>query len=77
QRILHRLIQKGLARERAYELVQRNALKASQTGEEFEVVVSKDPDIQSKLNDKEIREAFNPQTYVKEVDQTFRRVFDS
>ena len=39
QRILHRLIQKGLARERAYELVQRNALKASQTGEEFEVVV--------------------------------------
>ena len=77
QRILHRLIQKGLARERAYELVQRNALKASQTGEEFEVVVSKDPDIQSKLNDKEIREAFNPQTYIQEVDQTFRRVFDS
>lgn len=77
QKILLNLIQKGLMRDEAYELVQRNTLKASQTGESFEVIVLKDADIRKKLNEKEIHEAFDPQTYIKEVDQTFRRVFDS
>lgn len=77
QKILLNLIQKGFMRDKAYELVQRNALKALQTGEDFEVVILQDPDIRKKLNEKEIHEAFDPRTYIKEVDQTFRRVFES
>ena len=75
QRILLNLIKKGIVREKAYELVQRNALKSQSEGLDFQVLVLKDSEIKAYLKEKEIKDAFNPQTYVEEVDKTFRRIF--
>src|ERR1700739_1057447 len=75
QRVLIALTNKGMAREEAYRVVQRNAMKAWQGETDFATLLKADPDVRGKLSDKEIAASFDLKYHLKHVDTIFRRVF--
>jgi adenylosuccinate lyase len=75
QRVLLALTQKGVAREEAYRLVQRNAMKAW-TGEgDFLSLLKADKDVRKHLSDAELVDQFDVKFHFAHVDTIFRRVF--
>src|SRR5262249_45666109 len=68
QRVLIALTQKGVAREEAYRLVQRNAMKVWQAGGDFLALLSADPDVRKYLSESELRENFDLGHHFKHVD---------
>ncbi|MBV8244255.1 MAG: adenylosuccinate lyase, partial [Hyphomicrobiales bacterium] len=75
QRILIALTQKGVAREDAYRLVQRNAMKVWSGEHEFMALLKADPDVSNALSAKEIEANFDLGYHFKHVDTIFERVF--
>ena len=75
QRILIALTQKGVAREDAYRLVQRNAMKVWAGEHEFMALLKADPDVTKALSAKEIEANFDMGFHLKQVDTIFKRVF--
>lgn len=78
QRILLELVNKGLLREDAYRLVQKNAHLAlkNETGEEkgdFKQNLLTDEQVLKYLTPKEIEECFNVNYYLSNVDEIFKR----
>jgi adenylosuccinate lyase len=53
------LVEKGLARQQAYEMVQRNAMRAFRGEGAFRDFLGQDPDIQAKLTPAELDECFD------------------
>src|SRR5437899_3767273 len=74
--LLLALTQAGVAREAAYEWVQRNAMKAWDEGEDLKTLVSSDKEITALLSAAEIDRVFSLDTYLRNVDQIFARVFE-
>ena len=75
QRLLLALVEKGLVREKAYEVVQRNAMEALNKNCSFEELVRKDPSIRKVLSEKEMISCFDPRDYLKHLDEIYKRVF--
>jgi adenylosuccinate lyase len=75
QRVLLALTYKGLPREDAYRLVQRNAMKVWQEGGDFQSLLAADPDVRQYLSEAEIAANFDLDYHLKEVDTIFARVF--
>jgi adenylosuccinate lyase len=75
QQILLKLSSVGLGRQEAYELVQQNALKVWETGEEFKSLLLEDPEIRKHLSEKDLEELFSLDYHLKHVDDVFKRVF--
>jgi adenylosuccinate lyase len=75
QRVLIALTQKGMAREDAYKLVQKHAMKAWRDGADFESLLKADPKVKKLLKPKEIAENFDLKYHLKHVDTIFKRVF--
>jgi adenylosuccinate lyase len=75
QRVLLALIDKGLRREEAYDLVQRNAMKSWKTGVQFKKLLLEDKETKKFLTAKEIGNIFDLEYYLKNVDYIFTRVF--
>ncbi len=73
--LLLALTQKGASREMAYEWVQRNARKVWETGENFQELLKQDADINSHLSIAEIEGVFTFDTYLRNIDTIFERVF--
>ena len=71
QRVLHLLIDKGMMREAAYEVVQRNSLKSWEEGAHLRDLIHADPD--SFLTEDELDEAFDPAWYLRHVDEVYAR----
>ena len=69
------LTQKGVAREQAYEWVQRNAMTAWDENGDFQGLVKADRDINAHLSPQEIEHVFALGTYLRNVDTIFKRVF--
>lgn len=76
QRVLLELVRKGMDRDRAYILVQRNAMEAWRTGGDFQRLLLKDEVIMSILSEEEIRGCFDIGYHLKYVDYIFNRVFE-
>ena len=74
QRVLLKLIEKGLTREDAYRLVQRNALDAFEDDGDFRINLLNDKDIEKLLTPSEIDEIFNKDDFLKNVNQIYSRV---
>lgn len=74
QRVLLALIDKGLAREEAYDTVQPNAMKAWDLQVPFRSLVEADEKITSKLSAEEIADCFDYSHHLKNVDTIFDRV---
>ena len=77
QRLLLALVDRGVERKVAYEAVQRNAMEAWEGGESFHDLVSEDPLISRKLTQAGIKSCFDPEWYVRHLDEVYRRVFGS
>ncbi len=76
QRVLLALTQKGVAREDAYALVQRNAMKVWRgEADDFLALLKADPDVRKHLSEAEIAANFDLGYHVKHVDLIFKRVF--
>jgi adenylosuccinate lyase len=76
QRVLIALTQKGVPREDAYRLVQRNAMKVwSGESSDFLALLKADADVRAKLSDKELEANFDLGYHFKHVDAIFERVF--
>jgi adenylosuccinate lyase len=75
QRVLLALTQKGAAREDAYRLVQRNAMKVWRGEGDFLGFLKADPDVRKYLSEAELAEKFDLGYHFKHVDTIFKRVF--
>jgi adenylosuccinate lyase len=75
--LLLALTQRGVARENAYEWVQRNAMKVWDGDENFPKLLKADRDIAEHLSPEEIDAAFTFEYYLRNVDRIFARVFGS
>jgi len=73
QRILLALIDKGLSRQKAYELVQRNALKAWEKNKNFQTLLKLDDEVAKVMPDEELEGLFNEQYYLRYIDEIFKR----
>ena len=74
QRVLLKLIEKGLTREEAYRLVQRNALDAFENDGDFRINLLNDKDVEKLLTPSEIDMIFNKDDFLKNVDKIYSRV---
>ena len=75
QRVLLALTQKGVDREDAYRLVQRNAMKAWAGEGDFLALLKADKDVRKHLNEAELVDKFDLKFHFAHVDTIFRRVF--
>lgn len=73
QAVLNKLMEKGLARMDAYEIVQRNALAAWQTERDFMSLLKADEDVKKHLTDDELDACFSMQQFLRNIDNIFRR----
>ncbi len=75
ERVLLALVQKGLSREEAYKLVQRNAMKAWAGEGDFLGLLKRDPQVIQKIRESELEALFDLNHHLKHVDTIFQRVF--
>ena len=75
QQLLLKLAGKGLERQTAYVMVQRNAMKVWETGQEFKDLIMEDQEIGGYLSKTEIEEIFDLDYHMKHVDDIYERVF--
>ncbi len=69
------LAQKGVAREDAYRLVQRNAMKVWAGGGDFLTLLKADPGVRKYLSETELAANFDLDFHMTQVDTIFARVF--
>ncbi len=74
QRVLLELVQSGLSREEAYDLVQSIAMKAWESGYSFKKLVSQEEAVVARLGKEKLTECFDPGHYLKRVDYIYRRL---
>ncbi|HJV64705.1 MAG TPA: adenylosuccinate lyase [Geomonas sp.] len=75
QRVLLKLAEAGASREKAYALVQRNAMKVWEEGKDFQTELLNDAEVTGFLAADDIKEAFDLGYHMKHVDTIFTRVF--
>jgi adenylosuccinate lyase len=73
QRVMLRLIDAGMGRVQAYELVQKNAMKTWKTREPFHKVLASDAAVTKRLSKKELDECFDLDGYKNAVWEILRR----
>jgi len=74
QRVLLRLAEAGLARQAAYEIVQRNAMRAWRERRSFLELLAADPAVTERLRPDELKACFDPGWYLRNVDAIFGRL---
>lgn len=74
QRVLLALIDKGMAREAAYDVVQPKAMEAWETKQPFRHLVEGEPKITALLSPEEIADCFDYNYHLKNVDLIFERL---
>ncbi len=75
QRVMIALTQKGVAREDAYAIVQRNAMRVWKGEGDFLSLLAADKDVRKHLSAAELEENFDLRYHFKHVDTIFERVF--
>jgi adenylosuccinate lyase len=75
QRVMIALTQKGVAREEAYAIVQRNAMKVWQGEGDFLSFLTADKDVRKHLSEAELKANFDLDHHLRHVDTIFERVF--
>jgi adenylosuccinate lyase len=74
QPVLLALAKKGMKREDAYRIVQRNAMDVWKSKKSFKEMLKADPEVSALLNDADLDEAFDPKKSLYNVDHIFKRV---
>jgi adenylosuccinate lyase len=73
QRVLLKLADTGLPRQHAYEIVQRNAMRAWQERTSFKALLEADPEVTARLQPADLAACFEPAWYLRNVDSIYRR----
>jgi len=73
QRVLLKLTESGLARQVAYELVQKHAMRAWKERTPLLALLAADPAVTERLGPAELKACFDPTWYVRHVETIFRR----
>lgn len=74
QKVLLSLVAKGLSREDAYTIVQRNALDAFQNHGDFKANLHKDPEVTKLLSNDEIDKIFDKQAFLQNIGKIYSRI---
>ena len=75
QKILLELVKKGVSREDAYSLVQRNAMLCWEEKKDFREMLKSDGEVTDALSEKEIDSCFELKEDLKNIDRIFATVF--
>lgn len=73
QRVLLALIEQGLSREKAYAIVQNNAMRSWDEGLDFRQLIEQEVDVAAVIPPGKLGQLFDYGYYVKHVDETFTR----
>lgn len=73
QKVLLALVSKGLTREDAYKLVQKNALDAFNNHGDFKANLLKDEEILKNLSNDEIEKLFNEEEFLQNIEKIYER----
>lgn len=74
QKVLLELVEKGLTREEAYKIVQRNALDAFENDGDFKANLMKDEEVSKRLSIEEIDKIFDKQEFLKNIETIYKRI---
>jgi len=74
QRVMLELMQRGLERTRAYDLVQRCAMKSWQSKQDFKEALSDDKEVLKYLDARALERIFNLNYYLRNINKIFRKV---
>lgn len=75
QMVLLKLIERGMSREDAYRVVQRNAMRSWNEGTDFQRLLLEDNEVMSYMNAKDIEDAFRIENFLRHIGFIFKRVF--
>jgi adenylosuccinate lyase len=73
QRVLLKLAEAGLARQKAYEIVQRVSMRAWKERRSFYELLNEEPAVTEHLPPAELKACFDPSWYLRNVNAVFRR----
>ncbi len=76
QKVLLELVEKGLTREEAYRIVQRNALDAFENDGDFKANLFKDNEVTNRLTKEEIEKIFDKNAFLSNIDTIYNRILD-
>ncbi len=74
QRVMLKLIESGLSREQAYDLVEPKTAIAWDEHRDFRPLLEADPEIMGRLSEASLDDAFDYHYHLKHVDEIFKRV---
>jgi adenylosuccinate lyase len=74
QRVLLKLVDKGLTREVAYDFVQKHAMKAYNENLSFRVLLSNDYELKEFLSEAELEDCFDHTYHLKAIDEIFEQL---
>ncbi|MCK4244494.1 MAG: adenylosuccinate lyase, partial [Candidatus Omnitrophica bacterium] len=74
QKVLLKLMEKGLDRPAAYPIVQRIAMQAHKEEKNFQELLLKDKEMRKHLTRGEISESFDLKYYLRNIDNIFKRL---
>jgi adenylosuccinate lyase len=74
QRVMLALIDKGMSRQKAYELVQRNAMIAWKENKDFLAQLKNDAEVADILPAEELKSLFDYRYYLRHIDEIFERL---
>ena len=77
QSVLLALTKKDVSREQAYQIVQKNSLKAWNEERDFKELIKSDKEIGKILTEKEIDACFSLDPYLSKIDYIFQKVLGS
>jgi adenylosuccinate lyase len=75
QRVLLELTRKGMDRQAAYAIVQRNAMKTYEEGIDFKSALLADAELRRQMSGEEISALFSVDYHLRQIDHIFERVF--
>ena len=73
QKILLKLMEKGLSRMKAYDIVQSVSLKVINNNSDFKKEAVKSSKMKEYLTKKELEKIFDPYTYLANIDKIYKR----
>ena len=74
QRVLLKLIEKGLSREIAYRIVQKTAMLSWEKEQEFEDLLKNNKSVIEKINIDELREIFDINYHIRNIEKIYKKV---
>ncbi len=74
-KVLVRLMEKGVPRDEAYNMVQRCAMRSWEEGIAFEKALMEDKEVSSYLKEEELKEILNPHAFLKNIEHIYKRIY--